>query len=55
MGSYLLTELMAPILVSSASDNNPSRVISVSSGGMYVSIYLSINYIFILNTNLFVY
>jgi len=35
LGSYLLTELMAPILVSSASENNPSRVISVSSGGMY--------------------
>ena len=37
LGGYILTELMAPILISSGNQDNPSRVITVSSGGMFVS------------------
>ena len=36
LGGFLLTEMMMPILVSSGKESDPARVITVSSGGMFV-------------------
>lgn len=42
LGTYALTESLMPVLVKHASKDSPARVVTVSSGGMYVSVLANV-------------